>query len=629
MEIELVDTEEVIVEEELVLRGGVALPGDLVALWSEEKLCDAHVVVEGTTHHAHRVVLAAGSAYLCEAFCAAEGVAGAPLELGGMAADVWKACVRFLYEGTATLRGARLLIPLLEAATRLRIGPLQQAASAALQARLAPDTCLGVWEMAERLELGALAAAATGMAMREFAAVGAADSFVTLPLSRMVAIVRSEQLSVVSEEAVYEMLMRWAVSQSPLPSDDEMASLLEHLRFPCMRPAYVEATVEREPMLANVPCMRILTQAFREASYSANTPRTRERRGFGPSRMYAVGGTRRGATAAAVAVVERFDELQQCWAAMPPLPEPLEAAAAAAVGGELMVAGGCSASGDSLARVHRFDADAAAWRVAPPLRTARDAAAAVACGGALVVAGGVDADKCALASVERLAVDEAGGCGSTTEAQQPPNGPVHAEAATTEGAAGEAAAAAWRPMAPMNTPRSALGMACVGGALYVAGGRDERDRALRSVERLRLGTGGGGGGGGGEGGVDEPPGGGGGGSGSAWEEAAPMQSPRYAFGLASLRGRLYAVGGSDGTAALRTVERYDPASNEWTSVAPLSVGREGVGLVAMQDALYALGGCDDQQRNLPTVERYDPTLDAWSLVAELPSARCLIACASV
>ena len=71
---------------------------------------------------------------------------------------------------------------------------------------------------------------------------------------------------------------------------DELASLLEHVRFPCMRPAYVEATVEREPLLANVPCMRILTKAFREASYCADTPRTRGRRGFGPSRMYAVGG---------------------------------------------------------------------------------------------------------------------------------------------------------------------------------------------------------------------------------------------------------------------------------------------------------------------------------------------------
>ena len=108
-----------------------------------------------------------------------------------------------------------------------------------------------------------------------------------------------------------------------------------------------------------------------------------------------------------------------------------------------------------------------------------------------------------------------------------------------------------------------------------------------------------------------------------------MLSPRYAFGLAALRGRLYAVGGSDGTAALRTVEQYDPASNEWTTVAPLSVGREGVGLVAMQGALYALGGCDDQQRNLPTVERYDPALDAWSFVAELQAARCLVACACV
>ena len=51
----------------------------------------------------------------------------------------------------------------------------------------------------------------------------------------------------------------------------------------------------------------------------------------------------------------------------------------------------------------------------------------------------------------------------------------------------------------------------------------------------------------------------------------PMKSKRCRLGVASLNGKVYAVGGYDGCVFLRTVERYDPDTQKWETVAPMNV----------------------------------------------------------
>jgi hypothetical protein len=42
-----------------------------------------------------------------------------------------------------------------------------------------------------------------------------------------------------------------------------------------------------------------------------------------------------------------------------------------------------------------------------------------------------------------------------------------------------------------------------------------------------------------------------------------MQEPRRSFALCALNGLLYAIGGNNGSADLRSVEEYDPVRNSW------------------------------------------------------------------
>ena len=48
---------------------------------------------------------------------------------------------------------------------------------------------------------------------------------------------------------------------------------------------------------------------------------------------------------------------------------------------------------------------------------------------------------------------------------------------------------------------------------------------------------------------------------NVWKNVAKMSCPRGGVGVAALGGRIYAVGGHDGSNYLNSVEAYDPITN--------------------------------------------------------------------
>lgn len=53
-------------------------------------------------------------------------------------------------------------------------------------------------------------------------------------------------------------------------------------------------------------------------------------------------------------------------------------------------------------------------------------------------------------------------------------------------------------------------------------------------------------------------------------------------GLAVVNGQLYAVGGFDGTAYLKTIEVYDPETNQWRLCGCMNYRRLGGGVGVMR-----------------------------------------------
>uniref|UniRef100_A0AAZ3RW45 BTB domain-containing protein n=1 Tax=Oncorhynchus tshawytscha TaxID=74940 RepID=A0AAZ3RW45_ONCTS len=77
-----------------------------------------------------------------------------------------------------------------------------------------------------------------------------------------------------------------------------------------------------------------------------------------------------------------------------------------------------------------------------------------------------------------------------------------------------------------------------------------------------------------------------------WSFIASMATPRSTVGVAVLSGKLYAVGGRDGSSCLRSVECFDPHTNRWSCCAPMAKRRGGVGVATWNGFLYAIGGHD-------------------------------------
>ena len=104
-----------------------------------------------------------------------------------------------------------------------------------------------------------------------------------------------------------------------------------------------------------------------------------------------------------------------------------------------------------------------------------------------------------------------------------------------------------------------------------------------------------------------------------WEEKAPVSVARNAYdGVESLGGKIYFVGGHDGSAK-DIAERFDPVSNQWETLAPMSIAREAASAAVLNGKLYLIGGRDGSGNVLSSVEIYDPSNGTWAAGPSLPA----------
>jgi len=84
-------------------------------------------------------------------------------------------------------------------------------------------------------------------------------------------------------------------------------------------------------------------------------------------------------------------------------------------------------------------------------------------------------------------------------------------------------------------------------------------------------------------------------------------------------GRIYAIGGLTDTGPVSEVDAYDTTTNTWTTVAPMPGGaRSDLAAATGPDGrIYAIGGSDGTNV-LSRVEAYDPTTDTWTTEAPMP-----------
>jgi len=111
-----------------------------------------------------------------------------------------------------------------------------------------------------------------------------------------------------------------------------------------------------------------------------------------------------------------------------------------------------------------------------------------------------------------------------------------------------------------------------------------------------------------------------------WITLEPMPTARCGFGVAVVDGKIYAIGGTNGTHRLDVNEMYDPATDTWTTKTPMPTARSGLAIAVYQNKIYAIGGVIGESDPVTSGyteinEVYDPLTDTWETVEPMPTAR--------
>lgn len=272
----------------------------------------------------------------------------------------------------------------------------------------------------------------------------------------------------------------------------------------------------------------------------------------GDSLIYLIGGFGRGEGRRPTAprAMLAYDPASDRWAEVAEIPEGLNHAGLAAVGGRLYILGGFQGSSRApTGAVRIYDPAAGTWRDGAPMPTARGALAVAVLGGRIHALGGNAARGVTLEPHEHGAAAGDRSVG-THEVYDP-------------------AQDTWTRSEPMPTPRNHLGAAAVAGKIHVVGGRVPGDMELSTHEIYDPAT-------------------------DTWAEGPPMPTGRSGIAVVAHRDRLYVFGGETvrwfSSKTFDDAERFDPATGRWAVLPPMPTARHGLGAASLAGAIYVLSG---------------------------------------
>eukprot|EP00927_Polykrikos_kofoidii_P061990 TRINITY_DN56811_c0_g1_i1.p1 TRINITY_DN56811_c0_g1~~TRINITY_DN56811_c0_g1_i1.p1 ORF type:complete len:599 (+),score=112.16 TRINITY_DN56811_c0_g1_i1:100-1896(+) len=145
----------------------------------------------------------------------------------------------------------------------------------------------------------------------------------------------------------------------------------------------------------------------------------------------------------------------------------------------------------------------------------------------------------------------------------------------------------WRQCKPMSTERTYFGAEVLHSRLYLFGGQNLEYKALCEAECYDCLRG-------------------------SWLPGADLNVPRRNCASAMLDGRIFALGGYDGTQILNSVEAYDPRMKSWLPLDSMRTPRSSAAATVFGGSLWVMGGTSGSR--LRTVERYDTRAARWESV---------------
>ncbi|OCT81052.1 kelch-like protein 6 [Xenopus laevis] len=109
-----------------------------------------------------------------------------------------------------------------------------------------------------------------------------------------------------------------------------------------------------------------------------------------------------------------------------------------------------------------------------------------------------------------------------------------------------------------------------------------------------------------------------------WIQIEYLNVGRWRHKMSALCGKVYAIGGFDGSQRIYSVEVYDPFHNGWTEVAPLLISVSSFAAACYKKKLYVIGGGPNGKLATDKTQCYDPETNKWCLKSPMPvEAKCI------
>ncbi|XP_028415007.1 kelch-like protein 3 [Dendronephthya gigantea] len=534
----------------------------IAEMWESRQLCDVEIKgCDGRSIEAHRLVLSAISPYFRSMFtgdlCESRQKI---VKIENVEGEILATLVRFAYLSKLEVNNTNVE-GLLAASNLLQIKEVEKMCCDFLQGQLHPSNCLGIWALAELHHCRELSSFTFRFILKNFPSVSQSEEFCCLSLKDVKIFLNNPNLSINSEEMVFEAGIRWIESESK--RELHLPEIVSCVRLGSLTPDYLRENILKSNLVRkSLLCCQIVENALeftlsplsekqKITGITCNASRIAD--GYG-DQLIAVGGLNGND---AINVVEKYNMYTDSWEVVSDMPTSRYGVAMAKLHGLVYCLGGCT-SGIFLDICECYDIDLDSWQTIASMSRPRKYLGAAQSHNRIFAIGGTD--------------------GYTKQKSVENFDPNRNE---------------WAPCASMGIPRMYVGTATIGGLVYAVGGHDGVKR-LKSVECYDV--------------VND-----------CWLPVRSMESERSVAGVTSMDNIMYCCGGFDGTSHLKDACMYDPRLDKWMEIADMSQARSSSCLAAMKGRLYVLGGFNGQF--LQSVEMYDPRANLWELVADMTMTR--------
>ncbi|XP_060871862.1 kelch-like protein 2 [Metopolophium dirhodum] len=532
----------------------------LQSLREDEFFCDINLETDdGGSIFGHKVVLASASPYFQAMFTNFSEKNQEVVVIRELNSSVLQLLIDFIYSGKIIVTESNVQV-LLPAANLLQLQEVKNACCDFLQAQICLTNCIGIFALADLHSCTKLLSSSELYIHQYFSDVVEGDEFLSLSSEQMVKLIASEELTVSSEEKIFESVIRWV--KYDLDSRKQiLPKLMEHVRLPLTSKDYILKNVVDEPLLIN--CAKCKDYVFDALHFHLlkskklitipHNIRTKPRQRGGTHKVIlAVGGV--GINNEILYSTEWYDPKINQWQPGPKMITPSRSGGLAVVNDNFAMYLGGTSFNSIYQSAYGLDlsSDSPRWRPTYDMLVKRRSFGVCVINNFIYVVGGFDG-KIILKSAEVF----------------------------------DCRTQKWQMLSNMSTRRFGVGIGVLNNLLYAVGGCNS-DHTFNSVECYNPSL-------------------------DKWTPIADMRERREGVGVGVLDDVLYAVGGNDGEDVHRSVEAYIPSTGVWSTIPDMHLCRSDAGVAVLDGLLYVVSGYDGACR-LDSVESYNPNTNKWTMI---------------